>query len=179
MADAESVVNALREAGYALRGQRARLNGERVDADRVRVAAVAECRAQGLRPTGRLVASIMNGWAWHDDTKPAAPAPEPPAPVVDDLGLPLPTVEEMADEAAWWVDTFFTYSLAFTSEAPWIFDNDDVNCDAVPADIRRTAFRAGLTVAAAHGVPGSAPTMRQVVNALIRRMAKDGRLKRS
>ncbi|WP_411150210.1 hypothetical protein [Streptomyces sp. A30] len=99
-------------------------------------------------------------------------------PVADDHGLPAPTVEELAREAAWFVDTFFMYALTISTDAPWIFANDDVECSAVPRDIRQTAFRAGMTVAAAHGVPDSPPSMRQVVNALINRLAKDGRLKR-
>ncbi|MEV6993069.1 hypothetical protein AB0N87_28340 [Streptomyces sp. NPDC093228] len=115
------------------------------------------------------------------DRRPAPePGPEPqPEPAVDDLGLPVPTVEELAQEAAYMVDVFFAFALASLPDALWAFTNDDIQCDALPADIRRTCFRAGMTVAAAHGVPGSAPNMRQVVNALILRMAKDGRLKRS
>ncbi|QKV92939.1 hypothetical protein HUT19_15215 [Streptomyces sp. NA02950] len=103
---------------------------------------------------------------------------EPAAPAVDDLGLPVPTAEELADEAAYVVDVFFMLSLTFAPDAPWVFDNDDVNCSAVPRDIRQTAFRAGMTVAAAHGVPDHPPTMRQVVNALIKRMNQDGRIGR-
>ncbi|MFD8458684.1 hypothetical protein [Streptomyces antimycoticus] len=109
----------------------------------------------------------------------SAPQPEPVAkPAVDNLGLPLATTEELAQEAAYMVDTFFMYSLAFLPDTPWAFTNDDVNCDALPADIRRTCYRAGLTVAAGHGVPDRAPTMRQVADALIRRMAREGRIKR-
>ncbi|MFE6163358.1 hypothetical protein ACFQ7F_31100 [Streptomyces sp. NPDC056486] len=108
----------------------------------------------------------------------SAPAPEPAAPVVDDLVLPAPSTEDLADDAAWWVDTFFARALAFLPDEPWVFTNDDVSCDALPADIRRTCYRAGLAVAAGHGVPDRAPTMRQVADALIRRMVRDGRVQR-
>ncbi|GAA3804468.1 hypothetical protein GCM10022206_49200 [Streptomyces chiangmaiensis] len=128
--------------------------------------------------TGSVLAVRRSLWKRRQELK-AKPAPEPATPAVDDLGLPVPTVDELADEAAYVVDVFFMLSLTFAPDAPWLFDNDDVNCSAVPRDIRQTAFRAGMTVAAAHGVPDKPPTMRQVVNALIRRMSKDGRLKRS
>ncbi|MDX3414952.1 hypothetical protein PV661_11915 [Streptomyces sp. MD20-1-1] len=109
------------------------------------------------------------------------PDPEPlPEGVPADLGLPVPTVEELAQEAAWWVDTMFAYSLVLPRGETWDFVNDDMDLvfDHIPADVRRTCHRAGMTVAAAHGCPDQAPTMRQVANALIRRMSRDGRVQR-
>ncbi|WP_262700557.1 MULTISPECIES: hypothetical protein [Streptomyces] len=169
-----SIVNALRQEGYGwVMSQRAWLHGERIDPDRVRVAAIGKASAQGLRPTGRLIGAVMDLCVNVPESRPA-PDPEPePA----DLALPVPSTEELAQDAAYMVDLFFMFSLAFTPE-PWAFTNDDVNCDALPADIRRTCYRAGLTVAAGHGVPDRAPTMRQVANALIRRMVREGRIKR-
>ncbi|MEV0256390.1 hypothetical protein AB0H82_19270 [Streptomyces sp. NPDC050732] len=108
------------------------------------------------------------------------PVPEPAAPAVDDLGLPVPTTEELADEAAWATDMFFMFELTFPQTAVWTV-GDSVHVKSLkplPHVVRQTAFRAGMTVAAAHGVPDNPPTMRQVVNALIKRMAREGRIKR-
>ncbi|MEU7313307.1 hypothetical protein [Streptomyces sp. NPDC007083] len=171
-----SIADALAKEGFGwVSGQRAWLHGERVDVDRVRVAAIRQASVQGFRPTGRLIGAVMDQDVNRPKRRPA-PDPEPVAPAVDDVALPLPSTEELAQDAAHMVDLFM-FSLAFTPK-PWEFTNDDVNCHALPADIRRTCYRAGLTVAAGHGCPGRAPTMRQVVDALIRRMAKDGRITR-
>jgi hypothetical protein len=104
------------------------------------------------------------------------PTPEP----VQDLGLPAPTAEELAEEAAWFTDMFFMFELTFPRSAVWTV-GDAVHVKSLKPlshAIRQTAFRAGMTVAAAHGVPDSPPTMRQVVNALIQRLAREGRLTR-
>lgn len=106
--------------------------------------------------------------------------PEPEPEPYEDLHLPAPTVEELAEEAAWWVDLLFMFSLHLQAPGKgWSFENDNVDLnvsETVPVSVRRTCHRAGLTVAAKHEVPDRAPSMRQVCNALIRRLAKDGRL---
>ncbi|MFJ9728305.1 hypothetical protein ACIRP3_36740 [Streptomyces sp. NPDC101209] len=106
------------------------------------------------------------------------PAQEPAAPAVDDEGLPVPTTEELAEEAAFMVDLFYLGKWDRLNGA-WAVDTTDVDCSAAPSDLRRSCFRAGRFVAANHGMPTAGPTTKQVVRALIRRMAKDGRLKPS
>lgn len=171
MTATDAVTVELASAGYHFRvGSGWRKGDDQAPPDRVHVAVVKALQGHGQRASIRAVRDVMGAL-------PRVESEPPPEPAADCSGLPLATVEELADEAAWWVDTFFMYSLTLSLSASWAFDNDDVDCSAIPADIRRTAFRAGMTVAAAHGVPDHAPTMRQVVNALIRRMAQDGRLK--
>ncbi|GAA0914895.1 hypothetical protein [Streptomyces thermoalcalitolerans] len=104
--------------------------------------------------------------------------PKPERESVDDLGLPMPTRQELAEEAAWLVDVFWAYSFT-RQDGAWVFENPNVVADAAPENLRRTCFRAGLFVAQAHGLPQSkAPNMRDVVRALQRRLWADGRVKR-
>lgn len=170
MTETATIVNALAAAGYRRACCGWSLNGEPVDEAALQVAVVKTFQAHSIRPTGTRVRGAI-------DASRALPLDAAETERQAAASLPVPTTEELADEAAWWVDTFFMYSLTFTIPALWDFDNDSVLCDVVPSKVRKTAFRAGMTVAAAHGVPDQAPTMRQVVNALIRRLSRDGRLR--
>ncbi|MFJ7785743.1 hypothetical protein ACIQY8_24175 [Streptomyces albidoflavus] len=140
--------------------------GEAATADSLRVATIHAYQALGVRPTAPRVNAVLTALQGVE--------PEP----VDLSGLPLPSAEELASEAAYITDLFFMFSLTLDVSTSWDFSNEDVAYRAVPAEIRKTAFRAGMTAAAVHGRPNNPPTMRQVVNALIKRMAEDGRIKR-
>lgn len=167
-----AVLQDLTTDGFRMVGRNWYQGAAPTSADDVQDAAVRALLRHGQRATVRAVRDTLAALPRESGAAPAGPA-------VDDQGLPAPTAEELAEEAAWFVDMFFMFALTFTPDTPWLFGNDDVDCDAVPADVRRTAFRAGMATAAAHGVPDKPPTARQVVNALIRRMAKDRRLKAS
>ncbi|MFD9440012.1 hypothetical protein ACFWBR_34900 [Streptomyces sp. NPDC060006] len=161
-----AVTAELAAAGYCLRVGRGWHKGDdRSHHDYVQDATVAALQRHSVPATVKAVSDVMSS------------LPRVATALADD-GIPAPTTEELAAEAAWMVDTFWAYGWT-RQDSAWVHDQEAASVDAAPEDLRRTAFRAGLFVTTAHGLPQSkAPGMRDVIRALLRRMAREGRIQR-